>query len=102
MAEDDKKKKEEVKQQQQDDEEDARLEFLLAYLTKSYKLKQEKWNKMIAIEENKVSENRFSVLKNDVKWRCSDGDHASAKSPMFIAGAVIATHLSFWIYFLTN
>lgn len=44
---DDSKKKE--------DDEDDRLEFLLNYLTKSYRLKQEKWNKMIAIDENKVS-----------------------------------------------
>ncbi|CAH1116455.1 unnamed protein product [Phaedon cochleariae] len=43
MGDDDKKK----------DDEDDRLEFLLTYLTKSYRLKQEKWNKMLALEENK-------------------------------------------------
>nr|CAH7754609.1 unnamed protein product [Callosobruchus chinensis] len=35
----------------EDDAEDERLEFLLTYLTKSYRMKQEKWNKMIVIEE---------------------------------------------------
>lgn len=43
------------KEGQKDDDEDDRLEFLLNYLTKSYRLKQEKWNKMITIDENKVS-----------------------------------------------
>ncbi|XP_018562388.1 dynein beta chain, ciliary-like [Anoplophora glabripennis] len=50
MGDDDKKKKEEGKQ---DEGEDERLEFILSYLTKSYRLKQEKWNKMISLEENK-------------------------------------------------
>ncbi|XP_028130568.2 dynein beta chain, ciliary-like [Diabrotica virgifera virgifera] len=36
-----------------EDGEDDRLEFILTYLTKSYRLKQEKWNKMISQEENK-------------------------------------------------
>lgn len=36
------------------DDEDERFEFLLSYLTKSYRLKQDKWNKMIATEEYKV------------------------------------------------
>ncbi|XP_076257481.1 dynein beta chain, ciliary-like [Rhynchophorus ferrugineus] len=35
------------------DADDSRLEFLLNYLTKSYRLKQEKWNKMMALDENK-------------------------------------------------
>lgn len=39
-------------------DDDPRLEFLLSYLTKSYKLKQDKWNKMIASDENRVW-NRF-------------------------------------------
>lgn len=43
------------KEGQKDDDEDERLEFLLNYLTKSYRLKQEKWNKMIIIDENKVT-----------------------------------------------
>ncbi|XP_030760043.1 dynein beta chain, ciliary-like isoform X2 [Sitophilus oryzae] len=34
--------------------EDERLEFISGYLTKSYRMKQEKWNKMIAIDENKI------------------------------------------------
>lgn len=42
------------KEGQKEDDEDDRLEFLLNYLTKSYRLKQEKWNKMMAIDENKV------------------------------------------------
>ncbi|KAJ8925640.1 hypothetical protein NQ315_009485 [Exocentrus adspersus] len=50
MGDDDKKKKEEGKQEEGEDD---RLEFILAYLTKSHRLKQEKWNKMIAVEENK-------------------------------------------------
>lgn len=37
------------------DDEDSRLEFLLAYLTKSLRMKQEKWTKMMQLEENKVS-----------------------------------------------
>lgn len=37
-----------------EDDEDERLGFILNYLTKFYRLKQDKWNKMIAIEENKV------------------------------------------------
>lgn len=37
------------------DDEDSRLEFLLAYLTKSLRMKQEKWTKMMQAEENKVS-----------------------------------------------
>ncbi|ERL93730.1 hypothetical protein D910_11016 [Dendroctonus ponderosae] len=41
------------KDDKQDDAEDERLEFLLNYLTKSYKLKQEKWNKMIGVDENR-------------------------------------------------
>lgn len=36
------------------DDEDSRLEFLLAYLTKSLRMKQEKWTKMMQLEENKV------------------------------------------------
>lgn len=47
------------KKKDKDDDEDDRLEFLLTYLTKSYRLKQDKWNKMIAIEENKVSKKRI-------------------------------------------
>lgn len=47
---DDKKKKD----QQATDDEDPRLDFLLNYMIKSYRLKQDKWNKMIAIPENKV------------------------------------------------
>ncbi|CAH1960837.1 unnamed protein product [Acanthoscelides obtectus] len=35
----------------EDDAEDDRLEFLLTYLTKSYRMKQEKWNKMIGVDE---------------------------------------------------
>lgn len=38
---------------------DERLEFILAYLTKSYRLKQEKWAKMIVLEENKVIVSSF-------------------------------------------
>lgn len=38
-----------------DDDEDERLEFILAYLTKSYRLKQEKWNKMISVDEYMVA-----------------------------------------------
>lgn len=37
------------------DDEDVRLEFLLAYLTKTLRMKQEKWTKMMQAEENKVS-----------------------------------------------
>lgn len=37
------------------DDEDPRLEFLLMYLTKSLRMKQEKWTKMMQAEENKVS-----------------------------------------------
>lgn len=48
---DDKKKKD----QQVADDEDPRLDFLLNYMIKSYRLKQDKWNKMIAIPENKVN-----------------------------------------------
>lgn len=46
-----------------EDGEDPRLEFLLNYLTKSYKLKQEKWNKMIAIDENHVSGKHIIFFK---------------------------------------
>lgn len=52
MAEDDEKAK---KKDKTDDDEDDRLEFILNYLTKSMRMKQEKWNKMIAVEEFKVS-----------------------------------------------
>lgn len=45
----------------EDDAEDERLEFLLNYLTKSYKLKQEKWNKMIGVDENRVRQIFFSL-----------------------------------------
>lgn len=45
-----------------DEGEDPRLEFLLNYLTRSYKLKQEKWNKMIAIDENRVSVKLVNIL----------------------------------------
>ena len=38
-----------------EDEIDYRLEFVLNYLMKAMKVKQEKWNKMIAIAENKVN-----------------------------------------------
>lgn len=44
------------------DDEDVRLEFLLAYLTKSMRMKQEKWNKMIQVEENKVISGKNGVL----------------------------------------
>lgn len=44
-----------TKQVVEGDDEDARLEFLLAYLTKSFRMKQEKWTKMMQAEENKVS-----------------------------------------------
>ncbi|XP_057654279.1 dynein beta chain, ciliary-like [Diorhabda carinulata] len=37
----------------EDEGEDDRLEFILTYLTKSHRLKQEKWNKMIQQEEYK-------------------------------------------------
>lgn len=43
-----------------EEEVDDRLEFLLSYFTKSYRLKQEKWNKMLAIDENKV--NKIQIL----------------------------------------
>lgn len=36
------------------EDEDERLDFLLNYLTKSMRMKQEKWNKMIVIEDFKV------------------------------------------------
>lgn len=39
---------------QTSEDEDERLEFLLNYLTKSMRMKQEKWNKMIVIEDFKV------------------------------------------------
>lgn len=52
MADDDEKAK---KKEKGEDDEDERLEFVLNYLTKSMRMKQEKWNKMIAIEEYKVS-----------------------------------------------
>jgi len=44
------------KKDDKDDAEDARLEFLLNYLTKSYKMKQEKWNKMMGTDEYRVSD----------------------------------------------
>lgn len=46
----------EKKKDDKDDSEDARLEFLLNYLTKSYKMKQEKWNKMMGTDEYRVSD----------------------------------------------
>lgn len=52
MDEDDEKAK---KKDKAEDDDDERLEFILNYLTKSMRMKQEKWNKMIAIEEYKVS-----------------------------------------------
>lgn len=45
-----------TKKDRKGDDEDERLEFLLNYLTKSMRLKQDKWNKMIGTEEYKVSE----------------------------------------------
>lgn len=50
-----KKEEEEKKKQQESPDEDLRLEFILNYLTKTMRLKQEKWTKMIAIDEFKVS-----------------------------------------------
>lgn len=52
MEEDEDKTK---KKDKTEDDEDERLEFILNYLTKSMRMKQEKWNKMITIEEYKVS-----------------------------------------------
>lgn len=43
------------KKKTEGDDDEARLEFLLNYLTKSMRMKQEKWNKMIQIDENRVS-----------------------------------------------
>lgn len=37
------------------DDEDPRLEFFLNYLVKSIKLKQDKWNKMMATDEYRVN-----------------------------------------------
>jgi hypothetical protein len=45
-----------------EDDEDERLDFILAYFTKSYRLKQERWSKMMAIEENKVFDLQMSLL----------------------------------------
>lgn len=52
-----KKKQKKGKDGKQDDEEevDYRLEFILDYLTKAMKIKQEKWSKMIILEDCKVS-----------------------------------------------
>lgn len=58
------------KEGQKDEDEDDRLEFLLNYLTKSYRLKQEKWNKMIGAEENKVSASKYVYLM----WKYLEGD----------------------------
>lgn len=45
-------KNEEKKDQKKDDSDvDYRLEFLLNYLTRSMKLKMEKWNKMMQTDE---------------------------------------------------
>lgn len=38
-----------------DEDEDPRLLFIMNYLMKSMKIKQERWNKLVAIEENRVS-----------------------------------------------
>ncbi|XP_060520898.1 dynein beta chain, ciliary-like [Cylas formicarius] len=40
-------------EKKQDDSEDERFEFIFNYLTKSYRLKHEKWSKMLSIEDNK-------------------------------------------------
>ena len=36
------------------DEKDTRIRFISEYILQSYKLKQEKWNKCIGLEENRV------------------------------------------------
>ncbi|CAH0551274.1 unnamed protein product [Brassicogethes aeneus] len=41
-----------AEEKKKEDDEDDRLEFLVNYLTKSYRLKMEKWNKMMADPEN--------------------------------------------------
>ena len=54
-----------------EEEVDERLEFILSYFTKSYRLKQEKWTKMMAADENKVTprcqsvSNYFCIVEND-------------------------------------
>lgn len=54
------------KEGQKDDDEDDRLDFLLNYMTKSYRLKQEKWNKMIGIDGNKVNRELSLGIEIDV------------------------------------
>ncbi|RZC39341.1 MT, DHC N2, AAA 7, DHC N1 and/or AAA 9 domain containing protein [Asbolus verrucosus] len=57
MADEDEKsiksKKDDDKKGTGEEDEDERLEFILSYFTKSYRLKQEKWTKMLAVDENK-------------------------------------------------
>jgi dynein heavy chain len=43
---------------------DARIEFMAVYILKTLKLKSDKWNKMYAIEDNKVLIQEF-VDKNE-------------------------------------
>lgn len=50
-----KDKKKEKKKGDEEEETDYRLEFILNYLTKTLKMKMEKWTKMIILEDCKVS-----------------------------------------------
>lgn len=47
-------KKDDKKKKEEQEEVDMRLEFMLNYLIKAMRLKQEKWNKMLLVEDNKV------------------------------------------------
>lgn len=50
------------KKKDDEDEEDPRLEFLFNYLSKSMKIKQERWNKLLATEEFHVNFGRYQKL----------------------------------------
>lgn len=62
--EDKKDKKDEKKDKKGDADEDLRLEFLLNYLTKTLRMKMEKWMKMITTEEYSVSLFSFNYYFN--------------------------------------
>lgn len=55
-----------------DDNEDPRLEWIFNYLTKTLKLRQEKWNKMIGTDEYIVSthQNLFCLKPRHLRLTC--------------------------------
>lgn len=60
---------EKKKEEEKDEKEDPRLEYIFNYLSKSMKIKQERWNKLLATEEYLVNIKNIKLIIYSVNVR---------------------------------